>query len=167
MLTLSWIGRPLRTPPVYLPFGLTDGIVAFELAGDPQTAREIVDRWQGDLLLRAGFSLGLDYLFIVAYATALALACLWAVDQLRSRVAWLASLGIWLAWGQWLAGALDAVENGALVRQLLIAPSSPWAEIAYWSATFKFLLIFAGGAYLFLGCLCFAVLSVRARTRAH
>jgi hypothetical protein len=49
-----------------------------------------------------------------------------------------------LAWRQWLAAGLDAVENCALTLMLLNAPVEPWPQVAFWCAAAKFTLIVAG-----------------------
>ena len=95
----------------------------------------------------AGFSLGLDYLFMVAYSTTIALGCLWAADAFRARLPGLAAAGPWLAWGQWVAGLCDAVENVALTVMLLGGVADPWPGLAWWCATPKFVLIVAGLLY--------------------
>jgi hypothetical protein len=127
---------------------MRDGIVAIQLAGNAEAVQEIIGSWDGPLLVRAGFSLGLDYLFMVAYATTIALACLWGASVLGPKFGWLASTGELLAWGAWIAASLDAIENAAVLRQLLFGAASPWAETACWAATLKFTLIVLGLLYV-------------------
>ncbi|MBN1148443.1 MAG: hypothetical protein JXA78_14380 [Anaerolineales bacterium] len=143
MAVLNAVSAPLVTPAA--PYG----IVSYELAGDAAAARAILDSWDADARLRAAFGLGFDYLFMLAYCVTIALACVWAADTLRQRGWPLASWGAPLAWGQWLAAGLDALENLALACILFGAPALPWPEIARWSAVFKFALIFLGLVYAF------------------
>lgn len=139
------IGEPLITPAA------PSGIVSFELAGNPANAQAMLDSWDESARLYAAFGLGIDYLFMVAYSTAIALGCVWAARVLQ-RSNWpLIWLGNILAWGQGLAGILDGVENAALSVVLLKVPASPWPELAYWCASIKFSLIFFGLVYTFLG----------------
>lgn len=145
MVILNMVGAPLNTPQA--PFG----IISYELAGSPSQAQEILESWPAEAKLRAAFSLGLDYLFMLAYASAISLACVWAADALRHRGWPFAGLGGPLAWGQWIAALLDALENLALTVILFSSPVSPWPEIARWSAVIKFSLVFIGLIYAFLG----------------
>jgi hypothetical protein len=122
------------------------GIVAFELAGDPARAGRILDAWGSEGRRAAVRSLRLDFVFLAAYAPGLALLCAAAADRavsLRSRL-----LATWLAWGQLAAGALDAIENLALLRVLGGNPSDAWPALAAACAWLKFALVGAGLAYL-------------------
>ena len=143
MAALNWVGALLLTPPA--PYG----IVSFELAGSVEKTQAIIASWGLDAQLHAAFSLGLDYTFMLAYALTLSLACVWAGEVL-ARSAWpLAGLALPLAWGQWLAAVLDAVENLALWRSLSGPVQAPWPQIAYWCAGLKFMLILFGMIYAF------------------
>lgn len=71
---LSVIDAPLKTPEAPL------GIISFELAWDAATARAIVASWSPRARERAVQSLRVDFLFIPAYATAIALGVLWAAS---------------------------------------------------------------------------------------
>jgi hypothetical protein len=145
MLILNLVGAPLETPAA--PYG----IISFELAGSPVQASTILDSWDPAAKVRAGFSLGLDYLFMLAYASALSLACLWAAAGLRSRRWPLGGLGLPLAAGQWLAALFDAAENIALALLLFGYPAGPLPQAARICALLKFGLIFLGMVYAFLG----------------
>lgn len=136
MLALNVTGRVLITDAA------PSGIVSYEFAGDVISAGEMIGSWDGTARISAGFSLGLDYLYLVLYSTTIAMALLWLTAG-RSPV-WLAVVAGGLAWGQWLAAALDAVENCALFTMLLNTPSDPWPQVAWWCAAIKFALITAG-----------------------
>lgn len=150
------LDRPLRTQAA------PNGIVSFELAGTPLTARAITDSWkQLSLLLSAtgqanpdivnvayalaAFSLGLDYLFMPAYALALAFGTL-LVAQKHSG--WFKSLAVLAGYAAFAAAAFDAVENYALLQVLLGKIDSGYPAIAAFCAILKF------------GLLAFGVLSV-------
>jgi hypothetical protein len=60
----------------------------------------------------------------------------------------LVSLGIYLAWGQWIAALLDGLENTSLFIILLQAPAYPWPQIAQIAAIIKFTLIILGLVYV-------------------
>lgn len=153
------IDRPLQTAAA------PSGIVSFELAGTLAAAQAMIASWDQQAQLLAAFGLGLDYLFMPLYATAIALACVVAAGgPLRSRRL-LVTVGLLLAWGAWLAALLDAVENYALLRVLLGSEVPAWPAIARWCASLKFLLILAGLAYALLGGVMYFVQAASARSR--
>jgi hypothetical protein len=126
-------------------------IVQFELAGNTTDSQAIVDAWGLTAQqTHAGVSLGIDYLFMPTYSTALALACVLAAGVLTSK-RW-RSIGIALAWGAWLAAIFDATENFALIKILFgLNAIEPWPQIAAICATIKFALIAIGVIYAFIG----------------
>ena len=121
-------------------------IVDFELAGSVPKAQAIIDAWNENDRIRAGFSLGFDYLYMPVYSTAIALACVMTAGVLQ-RKAWL-TIGLLLAWGLWLAAISDATENLALITELLGSNTAPWPQIAQICATIKFGLIVLGLLYV-------------------
>jgi hypothetical protein len=125
---------------------LKPSVVQFEF-----NAREVIKSWREVDKQWAAFSLGLDFLYLVVYSTTISLACIWAANVLESHGALLASIGVWLAWGQWLAALLDAVENIALVRVLFNEGTDVSPQIAKWCATAKFTLIALGLLYGVVG----------------
>ena len=125
-------------------------IVDFELAGSAGNSQAIVDAWTPVERIHAGFSLGIDYLFMPVYSTALALACILAAGVLTSR-RW-RSIGLLLAWGAWLAAIFDATENLALLKTLFdLNATTPWPQLAAACATIKFTLIALGVVYALVG----------------
>ncbi|GAB4396170.1 MAG: hypothetical protein OHK0052_17110 [Anaerolineales bacterium] len=135
------IGAPLQTPAA------PQGIVSFELVANVQQAQAMVDSWEGTAPLWAAFGLGFDYLFMPMYALAASVACLWAARTFGESDSPLAPAGIPLAWGAWLAGCLDALENAALLRMLVISPENPYPQIARLAAQAKFALLLAAIGY--------------------
>lgn len=144
---LQVVGAPLATPAA------PSGIVSFEFAGDQATASAILASWGREAQLHAALSLGLDYLFLLAYAAAIWGACLWLAARIAPQRPLLASVGRWLGWAQWLAAALDAVENYALIRILLGADGALWPTLAWWCAAIKFSLVAAGLLFALFGAL--------------
>jgi hypothetical protein len=145
MVVLLRVDRPLQTAAA------PKGIISFEFAGSVQRAGEIVQSWEGRPAPFAGFSLGIDYLYMVAYATTIAWACIWASRMVETRRWPFATLGILLAWGQIMAAGLDALENVALLILLLVRVAAPWPQVAWIAAALKFALILAGLLYSVLG----------------
>lgn len=157
------IDAPLRTTAA------PNGIVSFELAGVPFQAQAIINSWHEAGLLAsdvagepvpgmvsraysfAVFGLGIDYLFMPVYATALALGILLAAGRHRG---WFFTLGAWLGWGAYAAALFDAIENYALARMLLLNEVwSPYPEIAAFSASVKFVLLLLGLFFALVGWL--------------
>lgn len=120
-------------------------IVDYELAGSVDSAARLIGAWGETDRIRAGFSLGFDYLYMPIYSTTIALACLWGTTVIRST--WWRPLGLTLAWGLWLAAIFDAVENLALIVMLFGAPGDPYPAVAAVCATLKFSLILLGLLY--------------------
>ncbi len=140
MVGLRSLDRPLQTATA--PFG----IVSFEFASDVPTATRMIAEWGAEGKVYAGLSLGFDYLFMVAYSSALALAC--ALIAGRFAFGPLHRTGMALAWLQFVAAGLDAIENVALIQLLLGSQASIWPPLALWSATIKFILLAAGIGYI-------------------
>lgn len=157
-LGLFAVFRVLNAPLV-TPFAPA-GIVTFELAGSPEKAFRVMAGWEpvGEAALLelermkpylyAAFGLGLDYLFMPAYALALAVGALLAAGRHKG---WFNSLGALAAYGAIAAALFDALENYALWHVLLGEYSSPYPAIAALCAYIKFALILLGIAYAFVG----------------
>jgi hypothetical protein len=118
------------------------GIVDFELAGTTDKAAEIINAWDMQDRIRAGFSLGLDYLYMPVYSTLIALACVWGAGVMASRQ-W-RTTGLLLGWGLWAAALFDAVENAMLTVVLFGAVAAPYPQVAQVCAILKFILIVLG-----------------------
>jgi hypothetical protein len=147
MVSLQVLGGPLTTEAAPM------GIISFELAGDISKSQSMVESWGQQGQVYAGLNLGLDYLFMVAYASAIGLGCVLVSRSWAKKVAFVASVGAVLSWGQWLAALLDAVENYALIRLLLGSADKLWPVLAQWCAVPKFLLVGAGLVYIILGAI--------------
>jgi hypothetical protein len=146
-IVLQAVNVPLKTPAA------PQGVVSYEFAGTTAASQGILDSWDAGAKVHAGFSLGLDYLYMPVYALTIGLACAWAARVLGSRKRWLGSLGRVLAFGLGLAALLDATENYALATMLFSAAADPWPAVARWCATGKFALIIAGLVYALAGFL--------------
>jgi len=138
---LTMTGNMLKTDATPL------GIISYELAGSIEHAQAILNSWSEPLKRLAAFNLGLDYLFIFAYAITISLGCAWAGMTFQRRHFFFASLAQPFIWGILLAGSLDAVENLALIRMLYDKVVNPWPGIAAWAATAKFALVALGLIY--------------------
>lgn len=140
-LQLSSLDRGLRTP------ASPHGIISFELAATEARATRILDAWGSEGRALAARSLRLDFGFLAAYAPWLALLCAGASERLRTRRAPLAAAGVALAWGQLVAGALDGIENFALLRVLAADSPGAWPALAAACAWPKFVLVALGSLF--------------------
>jgi hypothetical protein len=139
------LDAPLRTPAA------PNGIVSFELAGNIESTAGILLSWDERADLYAAFGLGIDYLFMPLYATALALGILLAASK---HGGWFFTLGAWLGWGAYAAMLFDALENYALARMLLLNEVwSPYPQVAAFSASIKFGLLSLGLFFALAGWL--------------
>ena len=155
LCALGMLGRGLETD------GAPSGIVSLEFAGDLATTARIVDSWGESGRLIAGLHLGLDYLFLVLYTSFIALGCALAVAHFSPKHGLFVRLGVWLAWGQLLAGLLDVVENSALFSLLLGIHHPQLPRVAWWCAAGKFALVAFGLVFLLLA----SALAIIARVR--
>lgn len=128
-------------------------IVAWEMAGSAARSQQLLNAWGADGQRLAGFLLGVDFLFIAAYSTSIALACLWAQDGFNEQGWPLAGLGGFLAFAVPVAGLFDSIENLSLLHQLLYGSSDGWALTARIFAIGKFVLILGGLGFSALGAL--------------
>jgi hypothetical protein len=137
---LGWLGRGLKTAEA------PNGIVSFELAGNQAAAHAMIASWHDPAI--AWLSLEIDFLYLLAYATTLALACLWVTAAAEARGAKLRRIGVATAWAQWAAALLDATENVALMAVLADSPAELWPRLARACATAKFASIGLGLIYM-------------------
>ncbi len=145
MACLQIIGGPLVTDAA------PQGIVSYEFAGDLPTARAILESWGASGQVYAGLSLGLDFLFLFAYAGSIGLGCALAARKLAPKGGLVYRAGIWLAWGLLVAAFLDYLENYALIRILLGSELALWPGMARWCAIPKFTLVGIGLLYVLVG----------------
>lgn len=141
------LDAPLRTAAA------PRGIVSFELAKDGSASRQILDSWNAHAKTHAALSLGLDYLFLIVYAVFISMACVQVGRALQRRSPSLARLGGILAWAQFLAAILDAIENLALIFLLLNSERLWLPAVARGCAIIKFTIVGAGFIYIGSGLL--------------
>lgn len=167
-ITLTLLGRDLK--------GYIDnngqpvtprGIVSFELIHNADEADRILHFWGTAGKISAAFNIGFDYLFIFAYANALALGCVWIAAVLRERkFVFFAGMGIFFAWLQWLAGVLDCIENAAMMKILFNGPTDTLAQISRWCAIPKFTLALVFGlGYQIIGLLILGYLNLTTKSQ--
>jgi len=155
MAVIFATNAPLQNPAAPL------GMVSLQLAGNLAAAREILASWGPAEKSWAVLNLGIDYPYLLAYATTLGLACLLLARQFVSCRC-VALSGVLLSWGVMVAMLLDAVENVLLLRLLLGDLRESWAVLAFWCAVPKYALVLAALAYLGVGGLVCLVRKVAA-----
>lgn len=145
MASMQVIGIPLKSELA------PSGILSFEFAGDLSLARRMVESWGQRGQIVAGLSLGLDYLFLLAYAGSIGMGCVLVGRSVLERGKQLFNIGVLLAWAVLLAAVLDMFENYALIRVLLGSNVAFWPKVAAWCAAPKFVIVAAGLAYILIG----------------
>jgi len=145
LLAMTVLDVALKTPAA------PSGIISFQFAGDFAHAQQILSSWGAEVQVHAALSLGLDYLFLVVYALFISIACVHIANILKLRLPIMAAAGFFLAWAQFLAALLDAVENYALIRLLLGSQQKLYPSMAWGCALIKFTLVGMGLAYLLVG----------------
>lgn len=166
------LDRPLQTPVS------PNGIISFEFARTPERAQMMIDFWTGRTIIttytdgensnariepagdsfvynpipmmHAAFGLGLDYLFMPAYALALAFGTLLSMQRHQD---WVKSLGAVAGYGAFVAALFDAVENFALWQVLSGAYNSGFPALAAFCASIKFGMLTFGVLVWLLGWL--------------
>ncbi|MCU0391267.1 MAG: hypothetical protein MUE81_09125 [Thermoflexibacter sp.] len=124
------------------------GILSYEFALNIENAQFIVNSWDKHALIAASFNIGFDYLFLFCYSTTIAFACIWLANLIGNVT--FAKIAYGLAWLQWIAACLDGIENAALYIFLLSPTQAICPPIAFWCATFKFLLVIMGILYILI-----------------
>jgi hypothetical protein len=114
------------------------GIVSFELCAYSDSCDSILQGWGPDARLMAALSLGLDYLFMLAYSAAICSGLLLVRARVPERLKGVTMLAAWLAW---VAGIADALENYCLAQVLLGSDRQAYAWPAAAFATVKFLAL--------------------------
>jgi hypothetical protein len=146
-VVLYLLGRPLQHK------ASPHGIISLELAGKPARIQTILEAWGQEGRALARKHIGLDYLYLVCYSTAIVLGCALVARHLSSQFSVLATVGGILAWAQFAAALLDAVENYAMLRILNRPQGAFWPAVALGCALPKFVIILLGLLYVGLGFL--------------
>lgn len=132
LIALAIIDEHLKTPVAPL------GIVSFELCAFQSACSAITASWSAEAKVYAAMSLGLDYLFMLAYPAAISCG-LWLLAEKKPspQRKWM----MVLACAIWLAGLADSVENYHFFQMLLGQPVVKHQWFATLSATAKFVCL--------------------------
>jgi hypothetical protein len=111
------------------------GIVSLELCAYTDSCDAMVAGWDMRQQNIAVFLLGIDYLFLLAYSTAIFAAYRLSLAKLSG---WLQAITLQLAWLAPLAAVCDAIENAYLLAGLFASDFSSVGWPAALAATIKF-----------------------------
>ena len=138
----------------------TGGIIAFELAGDVETATSYLNSWGEQAKVAASLSLGFDFIFPFAYASLIALL----IHKLNVRL-WkdhaFFTVGNGLIWATFVAGLFDYIENIALINLLFGNLEQSWVSISFYFAAIKFLLVLIAILYILINFTMFLLKKVK------
>ena len=152
MLQLRGLDEPLQTND-------TRGIVAYELAWSQPRSAAIISDWQhNDAIEAAKVSLGVDFVFLLAYPLMFSFGAALLVRAPTSTSFHRA--GTLLSKAVLLCIPLDATENLALWHMLDAGASDALAHLAAICATLKFTLVIVTALW------CVAALSARITSAA-
>jgi hypothetical protein len=141
---------------LYLRPLTSNNIVRFELAKHTPVAESIIQDWTDNgLLSKAKQSIYIDFLFIVLYSSALAVACIFISRLTNHEI--LVRAGKFFSYLMAAAGICDVIENISLLKSLYGTVSYWNVMLAYDMAATKFSLIIL--SVLFIGtCIIFWLL---------
>lgn len=133
------------------------GISSFELAKDINNSKAILNSWNTQSKISAGFSLGLDFLFLLLYPSLIALL-IHKLNEILWKNKLFYSIGLFVLFSQIFTAIFDFIENIGLIQLLLGNSSQYWVSIAYYFSFIKFSLILVGITYIIIS---FIVLIIR------
>jgi len=120
----------------------TKGIVSFELAKDVNVSQNIINSWNVVATAAAGYSLIIDFLFLLIYSSFLALLVHHTNEKIWKNTS-IYKVGVVLIFAQFIAAFCDVIENISLL-QLFKNTTQFWTSMAYYFASIKFILIVLG-----------------------
>lgn len=155
-----FVGRQLARQGAPLTTDATPhGVLHIEFPWTSARAGEIVEHWRGEgLLATARRQVRFDFLYLILYPVTLSLLTSLVAGSATGTVA---LLGVATAWGVLLSGALDAVENIAILRMLSGSLGAPLPQVATIAATIKFTLVFGAFFYICAGGVLVAIRFLR------
>ncbi len=120
------------------------GILSLELAATPDRLAQVVASWAEAAKLEMAFSLGLNFLCLFALTNTIAVYCVISAKRLSGTFA---RLGLTIAWAQWLAGAVWALQNSLLTWDVFGHASGLTTGLSASLSVAKFALVGIGVLY--------------------
>ncbi|MEM7249995.1 MAG: hypothetical protein AAF493_01140 [Pseudomonadota bacterium] len=155
---LFWLDRALISDVVRF------GIVSFEFAATGVRSAEILDAW-GDVGIKRALTIqAIDFLYLLVYPVWFALVLR---KLTRNRGGAIGRGCAWVSVAVIVAAPLDAMENVALVYQLIASAAHPAALIAAGCASVKFALVAAAVIAIVAALIKLGVEWVKARRADH
>jgi hypothetical protein len=96
---------------------------------------------------KIAFALGIDFLFIACYVTAIGLGCTAIADRTTGM---LSRLGMLLAYLQLATGVVDSIENVSLIRLMISGFEPDVMGVARLATASKFAIPIAGLLYIII-----------------
>ena len=159
LFVMRALDTPLRTNTA------PSGIVSFELAKNYDASQQILNSWNTEAKINAALSLGLDFLFLIVYALFISFSCIQVAVALKDDHTCFFRVAVVLAWAQFLAAILDAIENVALIQLLKNSSRIGLPCLARWCAIVKFSIVGAGLIFIFAGLLGIGMQKIFKRSR--
>jgi hypothetical protein len=123
-----------------------EGVVSFEFAGTAERAEEIIGSWAGQMPT-AKAQIWIDFGFLIFYPLWFSLACAMLSKATGNPMP---TVGAFISWAVLLALPLDLTEDVGLLWMLYVRPGTIPAQVSFWCAGVKFVLVFAAMGYLVL-----------------
>lgn len=114
------------------------GIVSFEFIHTIANVQAALNMWGTTGQAAVGFSLGIDYLFILAYSVVAIFGLKMTAQKVDHYSSALAKIILFMAAIFPLVALSDAIENFSLLRLLFGSENEVWVLVAYYSASIKF-----------------------------
>lgn len=132
----------LSTIDVFIKNEITPlGIVSFEFISSLSNVNAAMQLWGEKGQAAVGFSLGLDYLYILVYSVLFIYCLRNTSEKLFQHNAAFAKVAAVLAVVFPVAACCDAIENFGLLKLLLGSQNELWVVVAYYCAAIKFCII--------------------------
>ena len=162
MIILGVLGEPLKEKDLSKhpqELVVPNGIISYEFAETPEQAQKMIEFWQtAGLRQKAINHFFIDYLYLIAYPMSIGMSCVGIAFLLRDKACKrLTSLGLWLSWGQVVAGLCDAIENALLLTMLWQVSANASMPISRIFTIIKFALVIAGLLYVYTGAIILSV----------
>ncbi len=135
-----------------------NGIVSVGFISSVENFNAAMAAWGDTGKIATGFSLGLDYLYIVLYSVVLYLLLILTSEKIMRVSNRGGQLLFIMAILSPIVGASDSIENFSLLQLLLGSQNDLWPKMAYYCAISKFtgaaictVAMVAGQVYVFAG----------------
>jgi len=141
--TMRYFDAPLKNEVT------PNGIVSFELAKELPVSKAILNSWNEQAKSTAGLSLGFDFLFLLVYASFIALLIFRVNDRVWKGRSFY-KVGRFMIYAIFIGAIFDIIENIALIKLLVGDFKQTWSTVAYYFAILKFAVLLLCVFYLLI-----------------